>query len=194
MRLSLYYLLMAVVGYAGGNAVGYALTDEQLKQAMCSYYSEWDFCKSEKSRPSAVKDLAIMGLSRQLHEVSQRVVSIEKRLSTQSSHLCVKAYRLNIRLYPLDGKVIGIYKRGARVQVLDRIASWVRTDDGWISARYLGECSNGHKKVTADMRFSSGNPGSGNKPALSGNDSAGTGKIEVPSSSVLSLPSSKILR
>lgn len=194
MRFSLYYLLMAVVGYAGGNAVGYALTDKQLKQAMCSYYSEWDFCKSEKSRPSVVKDLAIMGLSKRLHEVSQKVVSIEKRLSTQNSYLCVKAYRLNIRLYPLDGKVIGIYKGGARVQVLDKIANWVRTHDGWVSARYLGECTDERKKVTADKRFPSGNSGFNNKRALSGDDSARTEKAGVSSSSVLSLPSSELLR
>ncbi len=126
--------LMAVFGYVGGYLTGWAFSDEEIRIAMCSYYTEWEFCKGiEKGERK--RDLAIQGLSKRLHQL-ERMVVIHKR-----DKLCVKAYRLNIRLYPLNGKVIGIYRKGAKVEVIDRIGGWVRTKEGWVSERYLTTCS-----------------------------------------------------
>ena len=103
--------------------------------AMCSYYPEWEFCEGEKGREERrERDRGIEELSRRLHELEKRVGRKEKEV------LCVRARRLNIRLYPLDGKVIGIYKKGAKVEVRDRIGGWVRTEEGWVSERWLERC------------------------------------------------------
>ena len=184
---------MAFVGFLGGNLVGYGLSDRELREAMCSYYSERDFCKKEKARPSVVKDLAIMGLSKQLHEVSLKVSSIENKIAKGPDQvLCVKAHRLNIRLYPLDGTVIGIYKRGAKVAVVDRIADWVRTEDGWVSGRYLKECSD--EKVAYGSDASPGARGDRFEHPLHGGDTSGTGKAQMSSSPDPSSSSSEVLK
>jgi hypothetical protein len=135
MRVALYLLLMAVLGYGGGNLAGWALTEKEIMLAMCSYYSEWDFCRSADPGRK-MKDLAISGLSRKVHELERKV----RELSGEGDVLCVRAWRLNIRLYPLDGKVIGIYKKGAKVKVIDRIGGWVRTEEGWVREKWLKEC------------------------------------------------------
>ena len=135
MRLLRFLVFMAVLGYSGGYLVGWGLSEREIRLAMCSYYSEWEFCKGVE-KEEKLKDLAISGLSRKVHELERKL----KELEGKRDVLCVKAYRLNIRLYPLDGKVIGVYKRGAKVEVLDRIGGWVRTKEGWVSERYLERC------------------------------------------------------
>ncbi len=133
MRFLLFFVVMAIAGYTGGSFVGWTLSREEVRKAMCAYYSEWDFC--EKYKPEKkLRDLAIAGLS-------ERLRRLEMKLEGGKEYLCVKAYRLNIRLYPSDGKVIGIYKKGSRVEVIDRIGGWVRTKDGWVSERWLERCA-----------------------------------------------------
>ena len=133
MQTVKFLILMAVVGYGTGSLVGWGLSEREVRIAMCSYYSEWEFCKKTK-RESRLKDLAISGLSRKVHELEMKLKERE------GETLCVKAYRLNIRLYPLDGKVIGVYRKGARVEVIDRIGGWARTKEGWVSERWLERC------------------------------------------------------
>jgi len=135
MRPVGYLLAMALAGYLGGSIAGYALSEEEIKKAMCSYYSEWDFCREVRER-GRLRDLAIEGLSRKVHELERR---IEER-KREREKLCVTAHMLNVRLYPLDGKVIEVYRKGKEVEVLDRIGGWVRTQDGWVSEKYLGRC------------------------------------------------------
>ena len=135
MNVWKFFLLMAGIGYAGGAMVGWGLSEKEIKVAMCSYYSEWKFCREvkNKEKEEKFKDLAIEGLSKKLYE-------LERKLVKKKEYLCVKAHRLNIRLYPLDGKVIGIYRKGARVSVIDRIGGWVRTKEGWVSEKWLERC------------------------------------------------------
>lgn len=152
MRAGRFLLLMAGIGYMGGSFVGWGLSEREIKMAMCSYYSEWEFCR-EVEEEERIRDLAISGLMKKVHE-------LERRIGERGEHLCVKAYRLNIRLYPLDGKVIGIYRKGARVEVRDRIGGWVRTEEGWVSERWLERCgkngdssgSGGGNSLPADAR------------------------------------------
>ena len=135
MRAVSFLLLMAVAGYGAGSLVGWGLSEREVREAMCSYYSEWEFCKKTE-KENRLKDLAISGLSRKVHELEMKLKEREK----EREMLCVKAYRLNIRLYPLDGKVIGIYRKGAKVRILDRIGGWARTEEGWVSERWLERC------------------------------------------------------
>ena len=190
---SIGFVAGVLLGFFGGSFVGYGLSEEELRRAMCSYYSEWDFCEEEKVKPSAIKGLAITGLSKELHELYLRVSSIERVIAeTGNGSLCVKAYRLNVRLYPLDGKVIGIYRRGREVKVVDRIANWVRTEDGWVDGRFLKECSD--EKVAYGRDVSSGSSGNSSERSLHGGDTSGAGKAQVPSSSDLFSSSSEVLR
>ncbi len=147
--------LMAVIGYAGGSLVGWGLSEREVRMAMCSYYSEWDFCK-EVQTEKKMKDLAIEGLSREVYKLKKMII----KSSETKEVLCVKAYRLNVRLYPLDGKVIDIYRKGKRVTVIDRIGGWVRTQDGWVSERYLGRCNDAQKALSTDKPAVSGGSGS----------------------------------
>ena len=147
MRSLGFILAMAAVGYAGGSLVGWGLSEKEIKVAMCSYYSEWEFCKETK-RKEQIRDLAISGLSKKVYELEQKL----KERKEETETLCVRAYRLNIRLYPLDGKVIGIYKKGARVEVIDRIGGWVRTKEGWVSERWLEKCPQEHRASGSGSR------------------------------------------
>lgn len=153
MRVLHFFVACAVFGYAGGGLLGWGLSEEGLRSAMCSYYSEWDFCKDkvkDRKQSDVEMEKAIRGLSREVHKIGLKVSEIEKlsRVEEGASSLgkmCVSVHRLRIRLYPLDGKVIGHYKKGAEVQVKDRIGDWVRTQDGWVSAYYLTGCASGDK-------------------------------------------------
>ena len=147
MRIVKFLTLMAVLGYGIGSVVGWSLSEREVRMAMCSYYSEWEFCKKTR-RESRLKDLAISGLSRKVHELEMKLKEREKEGET----LCVRAYRLNIRLYPLDGKVIGVYRKGARVEVIDRIGGWVRTKEGWVSERWLERCPEEYRTSGAGGR------------------------------------------
>ena len=136
MRVVKSLALIALAGYGMGSLVGWGLSEREVKMAMCAYYSEWEFC-GEVKKEERLRDLAISGLSRKVHELERKLREREGRREV----LCVRAWRLNIRLYPLDGKVIGVYRKGARVEVMDRIGGWVRTKEGWVSEKWLERCS-----------------------------------------------------
>ncbi|HHJ63343.1 MAG TPA: SH3 domain-containing protein [Aquifex aeolicus] len=136
MRVVKFLVLTALAGYGMGSLVGWGLSEREVRMAMCAYYSEWEFCREVK-KEERLRDLALSGLSRKVHELEMKLREREEK----RENLCVKAYRLNIRLYPLDGKVIGVYRKGARVEVLDRIGGWVRTEEGWVSEKWLERCS-----------------------------------------------------
>lgn len=139
MRVLGFFVAVALLSYTGGAVVGWGLSDEEIKKAMCSYYSEWEFCKGYKTEP--IKDLALSGLSKKVHELERQLRELSvKLLAQRGEEFCVKATRLNIRLYPLNGKVIGQYEKGERVRVIDRIGGWARTKEGWVSERYLERC------------------------------------------------------
>ena len=133
-----FLVFMAVLGYTGGYLVGWGLSEREVRIAMCSYYPEWDFCR-EVRKAEKMRDLAISGLSRKVHELERKLRERERK----RDRLCVRAWRLNIRLYPLDGKVIGVYRKGTEVEVIDRIGGWVRTKEGWVSERWLERCPEG---------------------------------------------------
>jgi len=131
MSVFRFIVLMAVCGYVAGYFFGWALNSTEIKSAMCSYYPDWEFCRDVKVE--RVRDLALSGLMKKVYE-------LERKINREKEYLCVKAHRLNIRLYPLDGKVIGIYRKGTKVEVRDRIGGWVRTEEGWVSERWLERC------------------------------------------------------
>jgi|GEM_PF-4247857 len=147
-------ILSAILGWNSGNVAGFTTTRDAVAKAMCSYYPDWDFCKQFRKIVRS-KDLAIRGLSEKVRKLEETVYGEQRR-----SFMCVKAFRLNVRLYPLDGKVIDIYKKGKRVEIIDRIGGWARTRDGWVSEKYLGRCRD-EKTVVSSGNSSLGNNRSG---------------------------------
>lgn len=70
-----------------------------------------------------------------------KVTALSYDVSSGESGLEIIATELNIRKAPANGCVIGTYRRGDRIQPIQKCfidgEPWYQTDKGWISARYV---------------------------------------------------------